>query len=120
MNQDLSQWFEEDLLPAVFDRLPSAFPEFGWVKDGANGWKATKDAGLGCRPDRVVCHLPFGFKVHGEDGGRTWLAYVNGGTFPRAGSGEWIKAAQLLAQRVGMGLPEKDLSPDARARQETR
>lgn len=117
MGQDLSTWFEEELLPEAFRRLDEVFPEFGWKTDGASGWKATKDSGLGVRPDRVVCHRPFGFFVHGE-GNRTWLAYLNGGTFP---SGEaWLSAVRELAKRVGMSLPTRDLAPEARVRMEGR
>jgi len=118
MEKDLARWFEDDLLPAVFDRLPDVFPEFGWKKDGATGWKATKDAGQECRPDRLVCRRPFGFYVHGEDKGRPWLTYMNGGTFP---TGEdWLRVVRTLAQRVGMSLPEKNLSTEAKARMEAR
>jgi DNA primase catalytic core len=115
MSQDLSQWFEDDLLPAVFENLPSVFPEFGWKKV-ANGWGATKDTGLG-RPERVVCRRPFGFYVHGGEA-QSWLAYMNAGTFPKGE--EWLRAVKELAKRVGKGLPERDLSPDARAKMETR
>jgi len=115
MSQDLSQWFEDDLLPAVFENLPSVFPEFGWKKV-ANGWEATKDTGLG-RPERVVCRRPFGFYVHGGEA-QSWLAYMNAGTFPKGE--EWLRAVKELAKRVGKGLPERDLSPDARAKMETR
>ena len=117
MSQDLARWYKEDLLPAVFDRLNSVFPDFGWVKDGAKGWKATLPAVPDVRPDRVVCRLPRGFYVHGE-GDRQWLAYLNGGTFPRGE--DWLKAVRFMAQAVGMALPEKDLSPEARTRMEVK
>jgi hypothetical protein len=116
MSQDLSQWFEDDLLPALFENLPSAFPEFGWVKDGSMGWKATKSP-LGAKAARIVCHKPFGFLIHGGES-VSWLSYVNDGTRP-TGS-DFIKALKDLAQRAGKSLPAKDLTPEEKERREAK
>lgn len=116
MSKDLIQWCNEDLYPAIFANLPSVFDEFGWKPNQAGGWKATKSP-LSCRADRIICNKPFGFLVHGE-GEQHWLAYMNKGTFPKGE--EWIQVVKDLAQRVGMSLPEKNLSPEARARMEAK
>lgn len=116
MTKELSTWLDEDLLPALFERLPDAFPEFGWKKDGAVGWKATKaPAGISARADRIVCHKPHGLFIHGE-GFQTWLSYANGGTKPTGG--DFTKILRDLAKRVGLTLPEKEETQDAREKRE--
>lgn len=110
MADEMKVWFEEELLPAVFANPNAVAPEYGWEKDGA-GWKATKGKGA----DHIVCHKPYGFLVHGGEA-VPWLAYMNGGTFPRGE--EWLRTVEILAAKVGMSLPEKDPSPEAKTRRE--
>lgn len=91
----------ESVLQAVFDRLPSVFPEFGWKARRGGGWVATArhhtKAVCGARPSRVVCLSPAGFYVFGQ-GATHWLAYLAGGAFPR-GPG-WREAVDELARRA--------------------
>src|SRR3989344_4339752 len=78
-------FYEREVLPALFERLNSAFPEFGWTRTG-RGWTATNrdhtkrysDA----RPGRVVCNIPSGFLVNGGQA-MSWAAYVHGGATPK-------------------------------------
>src|SRR6478672_5354218 len=68
--QRIGDFYTEVVLPALAERLDSAFPEFGWKRD-ARGWVATNEEmthrALGVRADRVVAHgdAPPGFLVHG-------------------------------------------------------
>jgi hypothetical protein len=47
------------VLPELYERLDTAFPEFGWRRD-ARGWIATNNESthrvLGVRSERVVAH----------------------------------------------------------------
>jgi hypothetical protein len=97
-------YYTDVVLPALAERLDTAFPEFGWRRD-ARGWIATNQETthrvLGVRAERVVAHgpAPRGFLVHGGDA-TLWTAYVSGGGVPR---GESFRRAVLhLAQRAGV------------------
>ena len=85
--QRIGDFYVEVVLPALAERLDSAFPEFGWKRD-ARGWVATNQEIthrlFGARAERVVAHRPAprGFLVHGDDS-TLWTAYVNGGDVPR-------------------------------------
>jgi DNA primase len=96
---------EEVVQPALFEKLDAAFPEFGWRRTSA-GWVATNRAftkeRFGVRPDRVICHRPFGFLIHGS-GAHTWCAYVHGGTSPQGRAFREVVAA--LAARAGVAPP---------------
>ena len=116
MAKDLTQWTEDELLPALYEKLPTAFPEFGWKENGQDGWIATKSP-LGVRAERVTCNRAHGFYVHGE-GFTTWLSFVNGGTQPKGA--DYPKAVRELAQRVGMTVPDRDETPEAREKRETK
>src|SRR4051812_46755262 len=97
-------YYTDVVLPALAERLDTAFPEFGWRRD-ARGWIATNDEMthrvLGVRAQRVVAHgaAPRGFLIHGGDP-VLWTAYVNGGTVPRGA--EFVRAVTDLAARVGV------------------
>ncbi len=90
------------LLPALFERLDTAFPEFGWVRD-SRGWRATNEetcrrvAGASCR--RVVCHGHMGFMAHGG-AKTTWFEYVTGERSPRGEA--FTSALQDLCGRAGV------------------
>jgi len=112
----LVEYLEEVVQPVLFEKLDAAFPEFGWRRTAA-GWVATNRAftkeRFRVRPDRVICHRPFGFLIHGEHA-QTWCAYVHGGTAPQ---GRAFRAAVVaLAERAGVA-PPGDSAP-ARARDE--
>jgi DNA primase len=95
------------VIPAVFERLPQVFPEFGWRRD-AHGWVATNythtKARFGVRADRVVAHalplLPRGLYIHGEDRVVLWTEYVNGGTVPKGA--DFIRSVKEIAERAGV------------------
>jgi Toprim-like len=95
------------VIPALFERLPQVFPEFGWRRD-ARGWVATNyqhtKARFGVRADRVVAHAlplpPRGLYIHGEDRVVLWTEYVNGGTVPKGA--DFIRAVKEIAERAGV------------------
>lgn len=113
-------FYEREVLPALFASLDRAFPEFGWKRDKRGGWTGTKRApGVDARADRVICHKPFGFYVHG--GGHTlWIAHVNGGAMPRGA--EYVAKVRELAGLAGVDASPLDLeiSSDERAAWEKR
>ncbi len=102
---------------ALFDRIGEAFPEFGFERS-PTGWRATqreftKSLPGNPRPDRVEVwqQTPWGFKIHGGDF-IGWLAYVNGGQWPR-GEDYW-KSVKTLAQLAGVSMPERNISEELR------
>lgn len=107
----LVKYLEEVVQPALFEKLDAAFPEFGWRRTPA-GWVATNRAftkeRFGVRPDRVICHRPFGFLIHG-DRAQTWCAYVHGGTPPQGRA--FREAVAALAARAGVA-PPGDSAPE--------
>ena len=112
-------FYEREVLPSLFACLDRAFPEFGWKAD-RQGWKGTKKAsGVDARADRVVCHKPFGFLVHGGNA-TSWLSYVNGGTKPTGR--DFVEAVRKLASLAGVDASPLDLelSSDDRAEWEKR
>lgn len=112
------EFFEREVLPALFNCLDRAFPEFGWKKD-RSGWKATKEVpGVDARADRVVCHKPFGFYVYGG-GATTWLSYVHGS---KPQGREYVEAVRDLAERAGVDASplDQELSSDDRQAWEKR
>ena len=110
---DLGEFLEQEVYPALFERLDAAFPDFGWQRKG-NRWEATAEhtrtlAGSP-RPDRVQAYdnTPFGFQIQGGDFVR-WLNYVNGGTKP-TGS-DFIEMARRLSDLAGVPFPERQRTP---------
>jgi DNA primase len=112
-------FYTDNVLSLLAERLDQAFPEFGWRRD-ARGWVATNEehthASLGVRADRVVAHgpAPRGFLVHGGDA-VLWTAYVSGGAAPRGE--EFVRAVRELARRAGVDTAPIDRQerPDRRA-----
>lgn len=102
-----ADFYAEAVIPAVFNRLPQVFPEFGWRRD-AHGWVATNyehtKARFGVRADRVVAHAlplpPHGLFIHGEERAVLWTEYVNGGTVPKRD--DFVRAVKELAERAGV------------------
>jgi hypothetical protein len=107
--RDLQEWIDVTLYPALFGRLGSAFPEFGFVRHGDH-WQATSwPPGVfpqvnEKRPDRLCCYAdnPHFLKLHGHRGVR-WLDYFAG----RGGlrGDEFKRAVAGLADRAGVALP---------------
>ena len=114
-------FYENDLLPAVFDRLPEVFPDFGFVRKG-KGWTATnKDATkaqLGVRADRVICNRPGGFYIHGG-GPVSWLEHLEGHQ-PRGA--DFVSAVRNLADLAGVDTSplDQELTPEQVQKLETR
>src|SRR5438552_636766 len=98
------EFYRQEVLPVLAQRLDNAFPEFGWRPD-ARGWVASNDdfthARLGVRADRVVAHgdAPPGFLIHGADP-VLWTAYLNNGTPPRGI--DFVRTVKELAERAGV------------------
>ncbi|REK21705.1 MAG: DUF2934 domain-containing protein [Planctomycetota bacterium] len=104
----LSDYCERSVLPALYDRLDVAFPEFGW-KRNATGWVGSLATGAR-QPDQVVfCRQPWGFVTQtGEP--QSWLAYANGGGEPMDEA--FVQTVRKLARLAGvddLGL-EQDFS----------
>lgn len=110
----LVAYLEKVVQPALFEKLDAAFPEFGWRRTTA-GWVATNRTftkeRFGVRPDRVICHRPFGFLIHGGSA-RTWCAYVHGGA-PAKGRA-FRHAVAALAARAGVAPPGDPAPPRRR------
>ena len=96
-------FYEREVLPALFASLDRAFPEFGWRRD-RQGWTATKKV-ESVRADRVVCHKPFGFYVHGGEA-TTWLSYVHGS---KPQGRDFVEAVRKLAGLAGVDPSPLDL-----------
>jgi len=97
-------FYRQEVLPALAQRLDQALPEFGWRRD-PRGWVATNEefthAHFDARAARVVAHghAPPGFLVHGE-GPTPWTAYLNGGALPHGA--DFIRIVKELAGRAGV------------------
>ena len=111
---DLGDLLAHEVYPALFNRLDSAFPEFGWIRAG-NHWTATSwppnfpypvghenPSRLMVYPDR-----PYWIKVHGHAGVR-FLDYVNGGQSPTGP--DFPKAVRALCDLSGVSFPEREYS----------
>lgn len=112
-------YWEEQVVPAVFERLPHVFPEFGWRPD-PRGWFATDQeflhARFGINARRVVAHRltdgkpPQGFLVHGGYS-MLWTEYVNDGTVPK--HAEFARVVREIAERASVDTTPLD-HPQAR------
>src|SRR4051812_5824142 len=97
-------FYTDEVLPALAQRLNTAFPEFGWRRDN-RGWIATNEEmthrAFGVRAERVVAHgpAPRGFLIHGGEP-VLWTAYVNGGPVPRGDA--FAGAVAEIARRAGL------------------
>jgi phage/plasmid primase-like uncharacterized protein len=107
------------VLPALFERLDVAFPEFGWRRT-SRGWQATNDQHtrlvLGCDARRVACQRPQGFFDVGSSTHTTWVGYVAGEPHPTGAV--FVDAVKALAERAGVELGLGDASPEAVERRE--
>lgn len=114
--QDLDRLLEQEVYPALFDRLDVAFPEFGWTRSGG-AWKATiwpawfPDPANEQRPDRLMVYpdRPWWVKVHGHAGVR-FLTLANGGRSPEGA--EFVDAVRDLCRRAGVAFPERGVTDE--------
>lgn len=108
------------LLPALFERLDTAFPEFGWVRD-SRGWRATNEqtckSTTGASQRRVVCHRPVGFYAHGA-GNTTWFQYLTGERSPRGEA--FTDALKELCARAGVTYTARPITEEEREEIERR
>ena len=101
-SDQLLAFYEEQVLPALYQRLDRAFPELEWNWTG-DGWKGVKktDAGVFARYDQtaIVSNHPWGF-VTRSGTATSWLAYINGGTIPTGAA--LANAVRRLADLAGV------------------
>jgi hypothetical protein len=118
---DYGTYLNETVYPALFRRLDSAFPEYGWTLHG-DAWVATRwpaDFPVEAqhkRPDRLMVYQdsPWWIKVHGHGGAR-FLDLVNGGRKPSGA--EFLAAVRRLCDLAGVPFPEREISPEVLERQ---
>lgn len=96
----LRDFYLHRVLPALFEHLDRAFPEFSWTRTTI-GWKAIRRTENG-RPDPtrhqlITCHQPWGF-VAADGTAVSWLSYVNGGESPTVD--DFASAVNALAKRA--------------------
>lgn len=123
-HHDLQDYLDGAVYPALFTRLPDAFPEFGFIDRGGNwvatAWPATLTLeAADRRPDRLIAYhdRPHWLKLHGHEGVR-WLDYVNGGDRPR---GEAFKEAfRRLCDKAGVPCPCAPRTPEQMAQEQGR
>lgn len=113
---DLGDLLQNEVYPALFSCLDSAFPEFQWKRTG-NHWTATSwPPGFPFpveheNPERLMVYQdrPYWIKIHGHEGVR-FLDYVNGGQSPTGP--DFPKAVKDLCERCGVRFPEREYSPE--------
>lgn len=115
-NVDFGAFLDEEVYPALFARLDSAFPEFGWARRGkawtATSWPAGFPYSVGHEtPGRLEVYpdRPWWIKIHGH-GGVRFLDYVNGGKKPVGP--EFPEAVRKLAELAGVTFPEREYSEE--------
>jgi hypothetical protein len=120
---DLGDFLEHSVYPALFDRLDLAFPEYRFRRKG-NRWEAsTADATRSLpgspRPDRVNCYVnrPWGLVIQGGGFVRL-LDLVNGGTKPSGP--DFAAAVCKLADLAGIPMLEREVSTEDAERQAKR
>lgn len=115
---DLQAFLDDVVYPQLFNRLPEAFPEFGWVERGSAWVATTWPSGFPCSvghevPERLTVYpdRPYWMKVHGHAGVR-FLDYVNNGRRPTGE--EFLVAVRHLAERAGADttILKRQLSAD--------
>jgi len=112
--QDLKELLEQQVYPALWRRLDSSFPEFGFkLSKNSRYWQATNEQASRMlpgapRPNRVMAYedTPFGFTIQG-DVFVTWIAYLAGESSPRGV--RFIEIVKDLCQRSGVSFPEQEI-----------
>ena len=111
MQNNLSELLEKEVYPTLWDRLDTAFPEFGFKRKGRH-WVATDESASRMlsgspRPERVWVYddSPYGIKIHGGEF-VTWVAHVSGQSAPRGL--DFIDAVRELCRRSGVLFPEME------------
>ncbi len=121
--EDLGDFLDREVYPALYDRLDAAFPEFGFRRKGS-AWIATNAGGSRSlpgspRPDRVYCYRNTPFLLVVQGGERMpLLHYAAGGRPPRGV--DFVEAVRKLAGLAGVRVPEREYTPEERQRTERR
>jgi hypothetical protein len=113
---DLSRLLDDEVYPRLYDQLPAAFPEFGFVQRGGSYVATTWPADFPLEvnhpnPDRLACYpnSRFGVMCHGHHL-IPWTSYLNRGVRP---TGEdFIVVVRQLCRLVGVALPEQVRTPE--------
>ncbi len=105
---DIDSLLNEEIYPALYELLDTAFPEFGFVKKNGH-WVATLRDGCSRlpgspRPDRVYCYenSKYCIKIQGADVAR-WLDYVNGCIKPIGK--DFLSSVGKLGRLTGISYP---------------
>lgn len=120
----LGDLLDEKVYPALFERLDSAFPEYGWRKSGdkwtATSWPADFPFPVQHEnPDRLMVYRnrPWWVKVHGHEGVR-FLELVNGGRKPEGV--DFVNAVRRLCELAGVPFPERERTAEEARQHERR
>lgn len=117
-SSSVNDFLDREIYPALYARLDSAFPEFGFKRVG-NLWRATNDSAVRStfagRADRVEVYAnsPWQMTFHGG-GYMRFLDYVNNGAQPTGA--EFWRAVETLADKAGVKMPEREVTPEEAAR----
>ncbi len=98
----LADIYQREILPALFERLDRAFPEFHWTQT-LYGWKGQRIPSNGSLDEApqhfIMCIQPWAF-VDEQGVVTSWLSYVNGGEIQDAEA--LVEGVKDLAQRAGV------------------
>jgi DNA primase len=114
LRQDLGEFLDHEVYPALFDRLDRAFPEYGFQRRG-NHWVASAEATRALpgspRLDRVYCYSnrPWCLVIQGGNPVR-FLDLVNGGTKPTGA--DFPEAVRKLSELARVPFPQREVSPE--------
>jgi hypothetical protein len=116
---NLAAFLEQGAYPALFARLPVAFPDFDWKRrtvDGKEQWVASSwPSGFPLKvepedPDRLIVYhdRPGEIGVHGHHGEEVaFLAYLVGE--PRIPRGQsFVEAARRLCEKAAVAFPKRE------------
>lgn len=110
----LDDFLDRDLYPTLNKRLDSAFPELGFKRKGSH-WEATNEnavrSAFGARAERLYAYdnSPHGMTVQGG-GFVRFLDYINGMVRPTGST--FLDAVERLAEKAGVKMPEREVSPE--------
>ena len=94
------KFYEQRVLPALFERLSQAFPEFTWTRT-ACGWTAVQvhENGSTFISRSIICHQNWGF-VDQNGIATSWLEYASRGH--DSGGVDFLNAVRPLVQLAGI------------------
>lgn len=111
--RDMKDLLEQEVFPALWKRLDSAFPAFEFrLSRNSRYWHATNEQAArqlpgSPRPGRVMAYgdTPFGFTIQGDQF-IPWIVYLSGEPSPRGV--RFIEIVKDLCQRSGVAFPEQE------------